>query len=106
MAGVDSALPTVGLSGVVMAAVAALAIMMPAVRIRCFFWFIVIFRILRVPALLIALWYIGWDIYEMNQLDNKSLINYVAHVSGAAIGALFGAWYAVFRSKMLKELAL
>jgi hypothetical protein len=30
----------------------------------------------------------------------------VAHVSGAAIGALFGAWYAVFRSKMLKELAL
>lgn len=106
MAGVDSALPTVGLSGVVMAAVAALAIMMPTVRIRCFFWFIIIFRILRVPALIIALWYIGWDIYEMNQLDNKSLINYVAHVSGAAIGALFGAWYAVFRSKMLKELAL
>ncbi len=106
MAGVDSALPTVGLSGVVMAAVAALAIMMPTVRIRCFFWFIVIFRILRVPALFLALWYIGWDIYEMNQLENKSLINYVAHVSGAAIGALFGVWYVVFRSKMLKEIAL
>jgi len=106
MAGVDSALPTVGLSGVVMAAVAALAIMMPTVRIRCFFWFIVIFRIFRVPALFLALWYIGWDIYELNQLDNKSLINYVAHVSGATIGALFGAWYVVFRSKMLKQMAL
>ena len=51
MAGIEGALPTVGLSGVVMAAVAALGIMMPAVRIRCFFWFIVIFRIFRVPAL-------------------------------------------------------
>lgn len=106
MSGVDGALPTVGLSGVVMAAVAALAIMMPTVRIRCFFWFIVIFRIFRVPALLLALWYVGWDVYEMNQQENKSLINYVAHVSGAAIGALFGAWYVVFRSKMLKEIAL
>jgi len=55
---------------------------------------------------LLAAWYIGWDIYEMNQLDNKSLINYVAHVSGAGIGAAFGAWYAVFRSKMLREIAL
>jgi membrane associated rhomboid family serine protease len=106
MAGIEGALPTVGLSGVVMAAVAALGIMMPAVRIRCFFWFIVIFRIFRVPALFLAVWYIGWDIYEMNQLDNNSYINYTAHVSGAIIGALFGAWYVVFRSKMLREIAL
>ncbi len=62
MAGVEGALPTVGLSGVVMASVAALGIMLPSIRIRCIFWFFVIFRILRVPALLLALWYIGWDI--------------------------------------------
>ena len=106
MAGIEGALPTVGLSGVVMAAVAALGIMMPSVKIRCFFWFIVIFRIFRVPALFLAIWYVGWDIYEMNQLDNNSYINYVAHVSGAIIGAMFGAYYVVFRPKMLKEMAL
>lgn len=106
MAGVENALPTVGLSGVVMAAVAALAIMMPTVRIRCFFWFIIIFRVFSVPALFLAAWYIGWDVYEMNQQDSKSYINYVAHVSGAIIGGCFGAWYVIFRSRMLKELTL
>lgn len=106
MAGIEGALPTVGLSGVVMAAVAALGIMMPSVKIRCFFWFIVIFRIFRVPALLLAIWYVGWDIYEMNQLENTSYINYVAHVSGAIIGAMFGIYYVVFRSKLLREMAL
>ena len=104
MAGVDGALPTVGLSGVVMAAVAALGIMLPSIRIRCIFWFVVIFRILRVPALLLAVWYVGWDIYEMSRNDQTSYINYVAHVSGAAIGAMFGAYYLFFKSKMLKEI--
>ncbi len=104
MAGVDGALPTVGLSGVVMAAVAALGIMLPSIRIRCIFWFFVIFRIFRVPALLLALWYVGWDIYEMNRNDQTSYINYVAHVSGAAIGAMFGAYYLLFKSRMLKEI--
>lgn len=104
MAGVEGALPTVGLSGVVMAAVAALGIMLPSVRIRCFFWFVVIFRILHVPALLLALWYVGWDLYEMNRNDNTSYINYVAHVSGAGIGALFGIYYLFFESKMLKKI--
>ena len=104
MAGVDTALPTVGLSGVVMASVAALGIMLPSIRIRCIFWFFVIFRILRVPALLLALWYIGWDIYEMQRNDNTSYINYVAHISGAFIGALFGAYYLFFKSKLLREI--
>ena len=106
MAGVDGALPTVGLSGVVMAALVALAIMMPSVKIRCFFWFIVIFRIFRIPALFLAIWYIGWDIYEMNQLGNKSYINYVAHISGAMIGAGFGLYYLLFRKKQLEEMAI
>ncbi len=104
MAGVDGALPTVGLSGVVMAAVAALGVMLPSIRIRCFLWFFVIFRILRIPALLLAVWYVGWDIYELSLDDQTSYINYVAHVSGAAIGALFGAYYLLFKSKLLKEI--
>jgi len=104
MAGVDNALPTLGLSGVVMAAVAALGVMMPRVRIRCFFWFFVFFRIFRVPALLLAVWYVGWDIYEVNRQGNDSYVNYVAHLSGAAIGAVLGIYYLWFRRKAIDEL--
>ena len=104
MSGVVDALPTVGLSGVVMAALAALGVMLPTIRIRCFLWIVVFFRILKIPALLIALWYIGWDIYSMNQLGQSSMVNYVAHVSGAAIGALFGIYYLVFRKQRLRDL--
>jgi membrane associated rhomboid family serine protease len=104
MSGVENALPTVGLSGVVMAAVAALAVMMPEVRIRCFFWFFVIFRIFRIPALFLATWYIGWDVYSIYQVGNDSPVNYVAHVSGAAAGALFGLYYRVFRQGRLDEI--
>ena len=106
MSGVDNALPTVGLSGVVMAAVAALAVMMPAVRIRCFFWFFVFFRIFRIPALFIALWYIGWDIYGIYQYGDNSPINYVAHISGAVTGALFGLFYRLFRQQRLDAIAI
>ncbi|MCU7812206.1 MAG: rhomboid family intramembrane serine protease [Candidatus Thiodiazotropha sp. (ex Notomyrtea botanica)] len=102
MIGVNDALPTIGLSGVVMAAVAALAVMMPLARIRCFFWFIIIFKVFRVPALFLALWYIGWDIYEINAIGNDSYINYAAHVSGAGIGALFGLVYFLFRKDMIR----
>jgi membrane associated rhomboid family serine protease len=104
MAGVEGALPTLGLSGVVMAAVAALGVMLPSVRIRCFFWFLVFFRVLRIPALLLATWYVGWDIYEINRLGTNAYVNYVAHLSGAAMGATFGVYYLVFRGDMLEKL--
>ncbi len=104
MAGVEGALPTVGLSGVVMAAVAALGIMLPTVRIRCFFWFIVFFRRFSIPALFLAAWYIGWDVYAYTEYGDESYVNYVAHLSGALIGGLFGGYYLVFRRQLLREM--
>lgn len=88
--GVEVALPTIGLSGVVMANVVALAIMLPQARIRCFFWFLLIIRIFHIPAIVIALWFVGWDLYEMRHQGGESMTNYVAHVSGAGWGALTG----------------
>ncbi len=102
--GIEDALPTIGLSGVVMAAVAALAVMMPYVRIRCFFWFLIYFKIFRIPALFLAMWYVGWDIFEMNQVRHESGINYVAHVSGAAMGALLGLYFLIFKKDLLWEI--
>ncbi len=106
MYGVEDALPTIGLSGVVMAALAALAVMMPTVKIRCFFWFLLFFRIFRLPAMFIAVWYIGWDVYSMNQLGNDSNINYIAHVSGAAMGGFLGVYYFLFRKSLLKAASI
>ena len=103
MLGVEDALPTIGLSGVVMASVAAMAVMRPTAKIRCFFWFFIFYKIFRIPALLLAVWFIGWDIYEMNLYGNDSYINYVAHVSGAGIGIVFGAVFLVFRRDYIRE---
>jgi membrane associated rhomboid family serine protease len=89
MWGVQDALPTVGLSGVVMATLAALAILAPRARIRCFLWILVIFKRFTLPVMFLALWYVGWDLYDMNRQGMTSHINYVAHISGAATGALF-----------------
>lgn len=91
--GVADALPTLGLSGVVMGMIGMFAYLMPTVRIKCFWWFIIIFRIIRIPAWILAVWYIGWDIYDLNHSDNQSNINFVAHVSGAGIGFILGLFF-------------
>lgn len=103
MAGVEDALPTVGLSGVVMAMVAALALMLPYARINCLLWIGFIIRVIPVPALVLAIWYIGWDLYDMRRFGQTSGINYVAHISGAIMGAIVGLYYAMFEKKRVRE---
>ncbi len=84
-------LPTLGLSGVVMGMIGLFIFLIPLARIRCFFWFILIVRVFSVPAWMLALWYIGWDVYNLYTGDNDSSnVNLVAHVSGAAIGVITG----------------
>lgn len=100
---VEDALPTIGLSGLVMAVISALAVMLPLARIRCFFWFFIYVRIFRIPAMFIALWFVGWDLYEMNTQGTDSMINYTAHVSGALCGAIAGV---IFRFTQPERLAL
>ncbi len=94
--GVAQALPTVGLSGVVMAALAALGVIVPRAQIRCFFWFLLMFRVFRLPVWLLALWYIGWDLFELNRLGATTYVNYASHISGAVLGVLFGLICLVF----------
>lgn len=87
---VVDALPTIGLSGVVMGMIGLFAYLMPTVRIQCFLWFLIIVRIVRVPAWILAAWYIGWDIFNLNNSDQQSNINFVAHIGGALIGFVCG----------------
>jgi membrane associated rhomboid family serine protease len=98
------AVPTVGLSGVVMAMTAFLATIAPTLRIRSLFWFFLFVRVFRVPALAIAAFYILQDIFYYLQHDPESQVNYVAHISGAAIGVILGIVYRFTHREYLRDL--
>jgi membrane associated rhomboid family serine protease len=102
--GLEGAAPTVGLSGVVMATMAFLATVVPTLRIRCFFWFIVFFKTFRVPALAIAGLYIVENIFDYANREAGDNINYVAHLSGAAIGIAVGLIYRLRNREYLQDL--
>jgi membrane associated rhomboid family serine protease len=85
-----SPMPTIGLSGVVMGVIGLFAYLAPTARIRCVLWLLVFWRVLRVPAWILALWYVGWDVYSLTRHNGSSHVNFVAHVSGAALGYLSG----------------
>jgi len=91
------ALPTVGLSGVVMGMIALFVFFIPWARISCFLWLIVFYRRFALPAWLLASWYIGWDVYALFTREGSTGVNLVAHLSGAAIGFLLGVTF--FRQK-------
>ena len=97
MASVENPLPTVGLSGVVMGMIAMLAFFLPTAKIRCFYWILIRIGTVAVSAALLALIFIGIDIYTLMTQDELGGVNLIAHVSGAAIGLIMGV--AFFRKQ-------
>lgn len=91
------ALPTVGLSGIVMGMIALFVYFIPRARISCFLWLVVFYRRFAIPAWILAAWYIGWDVYTELRGAADARINVIAHLSGAAIGFLLG--FTLFRKK-------
>lgn len=91
MMSVENALPTVGLSGIVMGMIAMLAFFMPTAKVRCFYWFIVKFGTVAISAWILALFFIGIDVWTLMSQDEMGGINLIAHVSGAAIGLVIAA---------------
>jgi membrane associated rhomboid family serine protease len=98
-----SHVPTVGLSGVVMGIIGLFAYLAPTARIRCVLWLLVFWRVLRVPAWILALWYVGWDVYNLTHNNGSSHTNFVAHVSGAALGYLSGVVFFRRRKEWVDE---
>ena len=88
-------LPTVGLSGIVMGMIAMLTYFMPTAKVRCFYWFLIKIGTVAVSAWILALVYIGVDVYTLLSQDEMGGVNLIAHVSGAAMGFLLG--FAFFR---------
>ena len=81
---------TLGLSGVVMGMMGLFAYLLPRGKIRCYYWFIVIFGSIAVPGWILAAWYIGGDVYQLLTRDDHGGINVLAHVTGGIAGYFYG----------------
>ena len=81
---------TLGLSGIVMGMMGLFAYLMPRGKIRCYYWFVVIFGSIAVPGWMLALWYIGGDVYQLFTRDDHGGVNVLAHVAGGIAGYFYG----------------
>lgn len=82
--------PTLGFSGVVSGMIGLAAFLMPWARIKIFIWFFFYLRIFAVPAWFVALWFIGWDTYDLMSTDEHGGINVLVHVLGGFTGYFLG----------------
>ena len=81
---------TLGLSGVVMGMMGLYSYLLPRGKIRCWYFFIIIFGSMAVPAWALTLWYVGGDIFKLFAYDDHGMVNVMAHVTGGISGFLFG----------------
>lgn len=84
---------TLGLSGVVMGMMGLFTYLLPRGNIRCYYWFIVIFGSIAIPAWALTLWYVGGDIYRLFANESNGVVNVMAHVTGGISGYLFGVLF-------------
>ncbi len=81
---------TLGLSGIVMGMMGLFAYLLPHGKIKCYYFFIVIFGSIAIPGWMLAAWYIGGDIVTLLTEDDYGTVNVMAHVMGGIGGYLFG----------------
>lgn len=97
--------PSLGLSGVVTGMIGLSAYLMPEAKIRVLVWFLTILKTVYIPAWILALWYIGWDSWDLLSQGNNGGINLIAHVSGGLTGYLLGIlWFKERRGDIEDEL--
>jgi len=81
---------TLGLSGIVMGMMGLFAYLLPKGKIRCYYFFIIIFGSIAIPGWMLASWYIGGDVIQLLARDDHGVVNVMAHVMGGIGGYLFG----------------
>lgn len=84
-----TAIPALGFSGVVSGLMGIFWYLIPQAKIRCLIWFGIPLGQIAVPAWILTVWYVGWDVWAVLK-DVQSSTNFIAHVSGAFSGYLLG----------------
>jgi membrane associated rhomboid family serine protease len=98
-------IPTLGLSGVVMGMIGLAAYLMPHARVRVFCWLIV-WKTFFVPAWVLALIFVGLDVWAMLTLSDSGGVNLLAHVVGGLAGYVYGVlWLGDRKQEISAELA-
>ncbi|MHB1312405.1 MAG: rhomboid family intramembrane serine protease [Gemmatimonadaceae bacterium] len=89
-----SPIPTVGASGAISGVMGAYLVLFPKVRVRMLFWFIIILKVIPIPAWLVLLYWFGLQLLSgLPQLvsPNPAIAGGVAvwaHVGGFVAGVL------------------
>jgi membrane associated rhomboid family serine protease len=92
--GPASAVPMVGASGAISGVLGGYLVLYPRVRVRVLFILIIFIRVFRIPAYLVLLWWIGYQILsglpELMAVDPdvSGGVAFWAHIGGFAAGML------------------
>ena len=90
-------IPTLGLSGIVFGMLTLAVYFAPKVKIKFFYWIIILIGSVSIPLWMVSIWYVGWNIYDYFVIGRISNTNYIAHLGGAAVGLIMGV--TLFREK-------
>ncbi|MCK4742361.1 MAG: rhomboid family intramembrane serine protease [Sulfuriflexus sp.] len=96
-------IPGLGLSGVVMGVVGLSAYFMPKARVNTLIWFIIPIKRVAIPVWFLAIWFVGFDAWELLSEGMNQGVNLVAHVSGGVVGYLIGLFYFKERKAEIAE---
>jgi membrane associated rhomboid family serine protease len=92
--GPGSPVPMVGASGAISGVLGGYLLLYPTVRVRVLFILFIFFRVFRIPAYLVLLWWIGYQVFlGLPQLtaadsDVSSGVAFWAHIGGFVAGLL------------------
>jgi membrane associated rhomboid family serine protease len=102
--GFTESVPVLGFSGVVTGMIGLSAFLMPKVRIRVFFWYIFAWKIFYVRAWILAVFFIGSDLWIMFAVDDYwNMGGAVAHVAGGLAGYFYGYFWLEHRREEIKD---
>ncbi|MCK5334964.1 MAG: rhomboid family intramembrane serine protease [Gammaproteobacteria bacterium] len=99
----DIAIPTLGLSGVVMGMMGVSAYLMPNARIKVLIWGYRFVSFYYIRAWILAVIYIGWDTFSLYYFGQNGGVNLVSHVSGGFAGFIIAFIFLRDRKQEAKE---